>query len=123
MVGGQQRIPVLRQCGAGGVHLCIGGVACHHGVGAGFVDDPGGREFFVLRVLDVAQTEQDLFLFAGGKGDVDVQRTHRCPAVGDAAAAVPGADSLRVGGPPYTPQKASRVVSKLVTGVLDQNMA
>ena len=93
MVGGQQRIPVLRQCGAGGVHLCIGGVACHHGVGAGFVDDPGGREFFVLRVLDVAQTEQDLFLFAGGKGDVDVQRTHRCPAVGDAAA-----DSLRVGG-------------------------
>ena len=82
--------------GAGGIDLCIGGVALHHGVGAGLVDDARGNELFLLRVLDVAQTEQDAVALAGGEGQVDVQRTHRCPAVGNAAGAVPGADGLRV---------------------------
>ena len=96
MVGGQQLLPVGAQGGAGGIDLCIGGVALHHGVGAGLVDDARGNELLLLRVLDVAQTEQDAVALAGGEGQVNVQRTHRCPAVGNAAGAVPGADGLRV---------------------------
>ena len=96
MVGGQQVLPVLSQRGAGGIDLCVRGVAADHGVGAGLVDDAGSGELFLLRVFDVAQTEEDLLFLARGKGDMDVQRTHRCPAVGNAAGAVPGADGLRV---------------------------
>ena len=84
--------------GAGGIDLCIGGVALHHGVGAGLVDDARGNELLLLRVLDVAQTEQDAVALAGGEGQVNVQRTHRCPAVGNAVRAVTGFDRFRCGG-------------------------
>ena len=96
MVGGQQLLPVGAQGDAGGIDLCVGGVARHHGVGAGLVDDTRRDELFLLRVFDVAQTEQDAAAFAGSKAQVDVQRTHRCPAVSNAAGTVPGADGLRV---------------------------
>ena len=96
MVGGQQLLPVGAQGGAGGIDLCIRSVALHHGMGAGLVDDARCNELFLLRVLNVAQTEQDAAALAGGEGQVDVQCTHRCPAVGNAAGAVPGADGLRV---------------------------
>ena len=95
-VAGQQALPVVGQRSTGSIHLCIVGVAGHHGVGAGLIDDAGGGELFLLRVLDVAQTEEDLLFLPGGKVDMDMQRTYRCPAVGDAAAAVPGTDGLRV---------------------------
>ena len=52
--------------GAGGIDLCIGGVALHHGVGAGLVDDARGNELLLLRVLDVAQTEEDRGRGSGG---------------------------------------------------------
>ncbi len=123
MVGGQQLLPSGAQGGAGGIDLCIGGVALHHGVGAGLVDDARCNELFLLRVLDVAQTEQDAAALAGGEGQVDVQRAHRCPAVGNAAGAVPARTACGSAGPPYTPQKASRVVSKLSTGQFAQNTA
>ena len=96
MVGGEQSFPVVGQRLAGRVHLCIGGIACDHGMGTLLVDDTGSRELFVLWVLDVAQTEEDLLFLTRCKGDMDVQRAHRCPAVGNAAGAVPGADGLRV---------------------------
>ena len=96
MVGGEQSFPVVGQRLAGRVHLCIGGIACDHGVGTCFIDDARGGELFFLWVLDVAQTEEDLLFLTRCKGDMDVQRAHRCPAVGDAAGAVPGVDGLRV---------------------------
>ena len=71
----------------------------------------------------LSHEEEDLLFLTRCKGDMDVQRAHRCPAVGDTAGAVPGAEACGSAGPPYTPQKASRVVSKLVTGVLLQNTA
>ena len=73
---------------AGGIDLRIGGVALHHGMGAGLVDDARRNELFLLRVLDITQTEQDAAALAGGEGQVDVQCAHRCPAVGNAAGAV-----------------------------------
>ena len=96
MVGGQQLFPVGAQGGAGCIDLCIGGVALHHGMGAGLVDDARGNELFLLWVLDITQTKQDAAALAGGEGQVDVQRAHRCPAVGNAAGTVSGADGLRI---------------------------
>ena len=81
---------------AGGIHLGAGGVAADHGVGTRFIDDARGGELLVLGVLDVAETEQNLLFLARGQGDVDVQRAHRGPPVGDGAGAVPGADGLGV---------------------------
>ena len=70
LAGGQlpareQLLPVVGQCPAGGIHLCVGGIAGHHGLGPGFVDDAGSAEFFPDRVFNVAQPKMMLFFSPG----------------------------------------------------------
>ena len=94
---GQQLLPVIGQRFAGGIHLRIRGVARHHGLGPCLVEDAGRCKLFCLRVFDVTQPEDDALLLARGQCKVEVVGTHRCPAMGDAAGAVPGQYGLRCG--------------------------
>ena len=95
-VPGHEKFIKTMLAGAGGIDLCIGGVALHHGVGAGFVDDARRDEFFLLRVLDVTQAEQDAAALSRGQLYMYVQRTNRSPAMGDAAGAMACPNGLRV---------------------------
>ena len=96
LIGREQVFPVGGQRSAGRIDLRVGGIALHHGVGAGFVDDARRDEFFLLRVLDVTQTEQDAAALSRGQLYMDVQRTNRSPAMGDAAGAMACPNGLRV---------------------------
>ena len=96
LIGREQVFPVGGQRSAGRIDLRVGGIALHHGVGAGFVDDARRDEFFLLRVLDVTQTEQDAAALSRGQFYMDVQRTNRSPAMGDAAGAMACPNGLRV---------------------------
>ena len=91
-------VPIIGQHPAGLIHLGIGGVAGHHGPGAGLVEDAGSDKFFLLRVFDVAQAKDDALSFTGSQGDVEMVGTHRGPAVGHAVGAMPGQHGLRGGG-------------------------
>ena len=96
--GGEQLVPVVGQRSAGFVHLGVGGVAGHHGLGAGLIDDAGGGELFVHGILDVAQTEEDGPGLPGFQGQVEVVGTDRGPAVGNAVGAAARLDGFRLGG-------------------------
>ena len=95
---GEQSGPIIGQHPAGLIHLGIGGVAGHHGPGAGLVEDAGSNKFLLLRVFDVAQAKDDALFFTGSQGDVEMVGTHRGPAVGHAVGAMPGQHGLRGGG-------------------------
>ena len=103
LAGGQlpareQLLPVVGQCPAGGIHLCVGGIAGHHGFGPGFVDDAGSAEFFPDRVFNVAQPEDDALFLTRCQREMEMVGTHRSPAVGNAVRAVTGFDRFRCGG-------------------------
>ena len=103
LAGGQlpareQLLPVVGQCPAGGIHLCVGGIAGHHGLCPGFVDDAGSAEFFPDRVFNVAQPEDDALFLARCQCEMEMVGTHRSPAVGNAVRAVTGFDRFRCGG-------------------------
>ena len=91
---GQQVVPVGGQRLAGLVHLRVGGVAGHHGLGAGLVDDAGGGELFGHRVLDVAQPEEDGLRLSSFQREVEVVGADGSPAVGHAVGAVPCLDGF-----------------------------
>ena len=56
-VGGQKPVPVRVQLGKGFIYLRVCGIAGSHCLRAGLVDDAGRCPFFILRVFDIAQQE------------------------------------------------------------------
>ena len=85
------------QGGQCGVHLCIGGVAGGHLLGAGLVDNAGRGPLFLLWVLDIAQQENQAAALAGGQRDVNLVHADRRPAVRHRVGAGTLLDSLGVG--------------------------
>ena len=86
-VVGQQLGPLGFQGLLGPVKGIGGGVAGHHGIGPGLVDNAGGRELLLLGILNIAQPQENAPALAGGQLQVKFHGTHRSPAVGQGAGA------------------------------------
>ena len=104
----QQAVPVSLQFGKGGIHLLrrvqggdggLGARLVHQGTAGRALQDVGvGRlELLVLRVLHVAQQEDEVAALARCQFHFEVMRGDGAPAVGDAVRGASGQHVLRVG--------------------------
>ena len=84
----------------------------------GFVDDTGGREFFILRVFDVAEAEEKLLLLTGPQTNLELHRADRRPAVrnGTRAAAILNGFGKR-GRAVYADKRVSRGIEAVIRTV------
>ena len=97
-VGAKQPLPVFPQRGKGGVKGLISGIARDHRAGAGFVHNAGRFPFFLLRIFDVAETEDDALALPGEQREIKLLGRDGLPAVGNAVRAAAAENGRGTGG-------------------------
>ena len=97
-VGAKQPLPVFPQRGERGVKGLAAGIARDHRAGARLVDKAGRFPFFLLRVFNVAETEDDALALPGEQCKVELLGRDGLPAVGDAVRAAAAENGRGAGG-------------------------
>ncbi len=96
----EQVVPVRPEVGQGAPHGPRVEPAVDHRPDAGLVDQAGGLELSVARVLPVAEKEDDLLLLARFECEPDVMRAVRRPAVRERVGQLAPLDPERLVEPP-----------------------